>query len=387
MRSAKPTILIIGSLPPPAIGPSVAMELLLRAPALNDSFQVSFLDISDRRSPHNIGKFDFTNVFLAIKQSCQCWGRLVTLRPDVVYLGISQGLWGYLRDLAFILPALCLGRRLILHLRGSEFRAFYETMPNVLRWLTRKILFHTARMIVLGRRLQPLFDGLMENQKVVVIPNGISCATYDRTGPPSEDDRYAAKRLLYFSSLMRRKGVFVLLNALPKVFAQHPDAQMTIAGLWQDASEEAEAHRLLGQSGIGEKVHFVGEVIGPKKVELLCTSSLLVFTPVAPEGLPWVILEAMSAGLPVITSDQGAIAEVVLDGVTGTIISPEPDGVAGEICRLLENPGLAAEMGKAGRARVERQFSEDDYLEKMVGLFRGIACSGGTVGQLKLRED
>ena len=84
-----------------------------------------------------------------------------------------------------------------------------------------------------------------------------------------------------------------------------------------------------------------------------------------PEGLPWVILEAMSAKLPVITTNQGAIPDVVVDGNTGYIVPPEEKAVADSVCHLIEEPVMAKRMGENGYKRVVDVFSEDKYLAKI----------------------
>lgn len=344
---------------------------------------MNFLDISDHRSPINIGKADLSNFLLGIKHFCQCLFRLVFNQPDIVYLGISQGMWGYLRDLSFAIPAALTGRRLILHLRGSEFRLFYDQMPAWLRWVTRRIMARTARVIVLGRCLEKLFVGLVNPAKIAVIPNGIAYQRFSRPKPqmlaPSP-----TRRLLYLSSLQKRKGIFVLLQALPNVLARFSDAELTVAGLWQNQAEKAEAESLINNLRLKSKVNFIGEVTGERKVRLLHESDLLVFTPVEPEGLPWVILEAMSASLPVVTADQGAIAEVVEHARTGLIVPAIHQKVADAICELLENPAAALAMGQSGRKRVEEHFSEELYLRRLTALFREVIGQRTTVEKLAL---
>jgi glycosyltransferase involved in cell wall biosynthesis len=217
MDQRKPRILMIGALPPPAIGPFVAMQRLVESPVLNDAFTVDFLDISDRRAPSNIGRFDWMNLLLGLKHAFQCFSRLLLHPPNLVYLGISQGIWGYLRDLTFVIPAICLRRRVVLHLRGSEFRIFYQEMPGWLKWLTRWVLSRTVRVIVLGNGLRQIFAALVSPDRVVAIPNGIDCQAF--APPPAAAARPPGKRILYLSSLMKRKGLFLLLEALPAVFA------------------------------------------------------------------------------------------------------------------------------------------------------------------------
>jgi glycosyltransferase involved in cell wall biosynthesis len=362
------------------------MLRLINSTELNRSFNVRFLDISDPRSPDNIGKFDITNVILGVRQALRCLGLLLFRPPEIVYLGISQGLWGYLRDLTFILPAICFRKKLILHLRGSEFRSFYGEMPAWLKWITRIVLRRTSRVIVLGTNLKSIFAGLVQPDQVVVIPNGIA---YQEFGGHREMNPAArnGKRILYLSSLMKRKGLFLLLEALPAVFAQHGDAEATLAGLWQSNAEREEAEALITKLKLRGRIAFPGEVTGAAKIELLNEHDLFVFTPVAPEGLPWVILEAMSASLPVITTDQGAIAEVVQDSHTGLIVAPTPEHLANGICRLLEDPPTARAMGHRGRKRVEANFSEEGYLAKLIALFHEVTAEGkGAPGRGVIRE-
>lgn len=382
MDKTKPRILIIGALPPPAIGPYLAMQRLLESPVLKGAFTIDFLDISDRRSPSNIGRLDCLNMVLGAKHAFQCLCRLLLHPPNLMYLGVSQGTWGYLRDLAFIIPALCLRRPLVLHLRGSEFRTYYKEMPGWMRWLTRWVLGRTARVIVLGNGLKQVFNGLVSPDRVVAIPNGIECQLF--APPPAVVARPPGKRILFLSSLRKRKGLFLLLEALPAVFAQHDDAEVTIAGLWQSEAERAETEAIVSRLGLRPKLTFAGEVTGAEKIHAYHAHDVFVFTPIEPEGLPWVILEAMSAALPVVTTDQGAIAEVVEPNKTGFIVSPTPQKVAESICFLLAHPVQARAMGESGRTRVAEHFSERVYLAKLMEVFRQAASK--TAGKVPLAE-
>lgn len=386
MRS-KPLLLLIGAIPPPVIGPSLAMERLIASPELHAQFEVSFLDISDHRSPTTIGRFDWINLLLGLKHCFQCLGRLILKKPDLLYVGISQGVWGYLRDLSFLLPSLLLRRRIVLHLRGSEFRQFYDEMPACLRWLTRVLLARARRVIVLGHCLKSIFHGLVETSRIAVIPNGIDYEPFTRPDSAVGErrrSRPAGPQLLYLSSLRKRKGMFVLLEAFGEVLSRHPDATMTIAGCWQSESDRAQAQELISRLGLAEKLQFVGEVSGAAKIRLFMEHDIFVFTPVQPEGLPWVILEAMSASLPVVTTNQGAIAEVVEHCRTGLIASPTSAEIAERVCYLIENRYLARRMGEEGRKRVEQHFSEKAYLSKLIALFREVASNGSPAAEAPL---
>jgi len=124
MYPDKPKILMIGSLPPPFIGPTIATERLLSTRNLQQAFEIIFLDISDNRDAKNVGEFELWNICLALVHIVRFSFLVIFHKPKLIYLNISQGIWGYLRDLGFLLPAIILRRKVVLHLRGSEFGEF-----------------------------------------------------------------------------------------------------------------------------------------------------------------------------------------------------------------------------------------------------------------------
>ena len=359
---------MVGALPPPFIGPSIAMQRLSQAENIREAFEVLLVDISDRRTPGNIGKFDLVNVYLAIKHICQYFMTLVLRRPALVYLGISQGLWGYLRDLGFIIPALLLRRKVVVHLRGSEFGTFYAAMPGPCRWLTRSIFTRVSRVIVLGQNLKQVFKGLVNDDRLAVVPNGIDYQQFGSVARAATANIQG--RVLYLSSLMKRKGTLRVIEALPDIIARHPEARMTFTGQWWNEDDRYQAMKFIRTKGLTKYVTFTGELSGAEKIQLYKQHDIFVFTPIEPEGLPWVILEAMSAGMPVVTSDQGVISEVVQNDVTGYVIEPEPQKIAEKICFLLNNPQKAKTMGLKGRQRVELYFSETAYLKALERVFQ-----------------
>jgi glycosyltransferase involved in cell wall biosynthesis len=146
--------------------------------------------------------------------------------------------------------------------------------------------------------------------------------------------------LLFVGRLRIRKGVEVLLEALP------PGARLLIAGDGE--------HRAAVKGGPGVK--FLGRCDAGRVRGLLKGAAALV-VPSIYEGMPLVVLEAMEAGLPVVASRVSGIPEVVEDGVTGWLVPPEdPRALAAALSQALEDPGEARRRGEAGRRRVDERF-------------------------------
>ncbi len=368
-----PKILIIGALPPPFIGPFIANKRLLEAEELQSNFEIIFCDISDRRSGSNMGKLDFWNIVLALTHIIKFLRLLFIHRPQIVYGVMSGGLWGWIRDLSFFLPTALFRRKLILHLRGSELNELYESLTLPIKLLTRYVLQKTTRMIVLGGSIKnKLGDSLIDTDKIQVIPNGINYRVFDNYHNGHFDTSNTPFKILFLSSLRKRKGIFQFLESIPLVIKKHANVHFSIAGEWRVESEKQDAQNLLEKHKIQKYITFTGQVTGDQKIKLFKEHHLFVFPPIEPEGLPWVILEAMSAALPVIATNQGAIAEVVDNGRTGYIVTSDPVDIASKICYLIEHPYITLEMHKNSRKRVEQLFSEKKYLEDISELFQRV---------------
>jgi glycosyltransferase involved in cell wall biosynthesis len=86
------------------------------------------------------------------------------------------------------------------------------------------------------------------------------------------------------------------------------------------------------------------------------------------ENMPNVLLEAMAAGLPVVTTAVGTISEVVIDGEHGLVVPPRArEALAAALIRLLEDDALRARMGTAGRERVTRDFDRRVIMARLIG--------------------
>jgi glycosyltransferase involved in cell wall biosynthesis len=165
------------------------------------------------------------------------------------------------------------------------------------------------------------------------------------------------RTVLFYSNLRRRKGVEEALEAARLVLEREPTARFLFVG---NSSEPLVERRLqeraFGMSG----VQFLPAVYGLERDRLLASASILLFPPTEPEGHPRVVLEGLAAGLPVVTTDRGAIAETVPDGVCGFVLDePVPAQLAERLLLLLRDPELRARMSAAARARYLAHFTQD----------------------------
>jgi glycosyltransferase involved in cell wall biosynthesis len=368
----KPKLLAIGPTPPPYTGMSVVMENLLGS-SLRESFELIILDTTDRRGLANVGKLEIGNVVLALRHGVKFLGLLLDRQPDVVYVCISQNTFGYLRDCLFLGTAKLLRRKVVVHLHGGGFRSFYDGASRPLRWLIQWTLRDARRALVLGDSLRVMFAGLVDEARITTVPNGIVDAAVSVSHAGADDK--SDLQVTYLGNLIRSKGFLDFIRAVPLVLARYPHVRFVVAGAPALDSDLNEANGLIDAFAIASKVEMPGAVVGPKKWELLAQSDIFAFpTYYPPEGQPLVILEAMAAGLPVITCDQGAIRETVIDGVTGFIVPAQnPAKIAEKIIALCTDVDLRVTMGQSGRERFSKNYILDRWVADLARVFREVA--------------
>ncbi|MBW2081141.1 MAG: glycosyltransferase family 4 protein, partial [Deltaproteobacteria bacterium] len=121
-------------------------------------------------------------------------------------------------------------------------------------------------------------------------------------------------------------------------------------------------------------VKYLGPKYGKDKHEILAQADILVFpTYFSKEAFPLIVLEAMAAGLPVVSTREGAIPEIIDDGVTGFIIDKQnPGKLAEKLEYLISNLDQAKKMGQAGRAKFEQNYTIEKFYHNLVEIFNEV---------------
>jgi glycosyltransferase involved in cell wall biosynthesis len=194
-----------------------------------------------------------------------------------------------------------------------------------------------------------LYD--VESSRVVVVPEPIDLAEWRRRFdevPAAPAAR--APIVLCVARMYPRKRVADLLHAAVHLRARIPDVRIRIVG---EGPEYARLRALHAQLGVGDTVTFLGNV-SRQTLAVEYVGAHCFCLPTVQEGFGLVFLEAMAAGLPVVACRAAAVPEVVEDRRTGLLVNPRaPEELAMAMETLLRNPGLRAQMGEAGRRRVE----------------------------------
>ncbi|MDO8881020.1 MAG: glycosyltransferase family 4 protein [Coriobacteriia bacterium] len=215
--------------------------------------------------------------------------------------------------------------------------------------------------------------GILESRRSTTVYNGIEVPS---TGSASGTFRAelgvseGVPLALSIGRFHEQKDQPTLLRAWSLVRERVPAAVLALVG----AGElDAELRALAEELGLGDAVRFVAPRpdLAPAyaDADIFALSSLW-------EGLPYVVLEAMSFGVPVVSTGVDGIPEAVADGESGLLVPPgDSNALAGAIVRLLGDPDARARMGEAGAAIVRERFGLERMADELVAVYRSVAAA------------
>ena len=254
------------------------------------------------------------------------------------------------------------GKPYIFHLHGGGFNKFYWYESNsTSRSAIEFLLDHSHVVVVLSQRWKKDISRITSNKNILVVPNPVVL-------PKLPDDERIKNAILYLGFIDKQKGIYDLLPAMKKVYSKYPDIDLLAGG----TGEFEKVKALMEKLHLKNNVKLLGWIVGDEKDYYLRRAQLFILTSYD-EGLPISLLEAMSYGLPVITTPVGGIPEVVDDGVEGFIVQPgDVDAIAEALTKLLSSTELCERMGKAGRERIENGYTPSAVFPILKSIYRGI---------------
>lgn len=248
-------------------------------------------------------------------------------------------------------------------------------MRSAAQEFVEKLAFGRADAIVANSLAvrDHLIERSVPSDKIRVIYNGLDLERFSTSGPNTDA---AASQFglpvgdgIKFVTLVANlrhsvKNVPMLLRAAKIVLEKQPNTHFVVAG---EGELETELREMADELGVAENVHFLGRCTDVPA--LLAISDICVLTSTA-EGFSNSIIEYMAAGKPIVATNVGGAAEVVVDGETGFLIASDDDKVlAAKLVELLSDSEMAMKFGSEGRRVVSEKFSEHAQLAATIELY------------------
>ena len=325
-------VLIIGPLPPPLTGNSLALAVMIQA--LSNDF---VFDIVNLTKPLQSGLFYNLKRIYSLTGSLR---KIYTLKKscDVIYFSVSESFLGNLKDIVVFI--LCFSRLgdMYIHLHGGAGMRLLLAKNNFISKVNFYFLKKMRGVIVLGPSFVDIYSTNISIKKIHVVPNF------------AVDELFIAKnnifekfvsnsilKLIYVSNFNRGKGY----NEIVEAFGLLPDEckkkiEITFAGEFESIEQK---EFFLNRISLHSNLKYIGSVFGVEKTELFFSSHIFVLpTYYEFEGQPISILEAYSSGCVVVTTNHSGIVDVFKNGVNGFEVTKKSSGsLKDSFCAIIES--------------------------------------------------
>jgi len=255
--------------------------------------------------------------------------------------------------------------------------------PEFMRSLATPLVELERWLILRSHRLHAISEAILdeasaavrqpvEPESVVIAPLGVP----DHLGPPCAEDLATDPTVLFVGRFERRKGIDLVLGAIPTILEQQPNARVVLIGRNDLPGEHGPPYldRFLAQHGAEpwmDRLDVRG-IVSDDELWAAYRSCHLVLAPSRFESFGLIYVEAMMAGKPVIALDAGAAPEVIGDWSTGRLIIDDADAVAAAALSLLADPQLAQSLGDAGRRAFVDRFSARAMSDSIEQILLGV---------------
>jgi len=374
MSSMRKCVLLAGPVPP-AVGGVAAINELICKSIDGRRFQIITLNSWKYKEKFQISSFKHVlNFIIQLLEFLQFIYLLIKMKCQLVHVSLSSysSFW---KGSSYILIASLLKRKTILHLHGGAFHTFYNKSHSTVQRLIR-FSFQKSDIIITISQYWKDFVGRIHkipSKKVCILQNcyGFEFNQLDESIEQLEFLRYNSKELkiLYVGTLNEQKGVLDLVEIFKQLDQYDHDIVLHIAGSTKDSRFLEKLKNKVNSNGFMNRVRLVGNIAGKKKLDLYKQCDIFIL-PSYIENFPLTVLEAMRAGLPVITTPVGALPEIIRDYENGFLVSPGDIGnYVEKLLLLIHDIDLRHSIAKLNIQSALKEYNPENYSSKLMKIY------------------
>lgn len=365
--TARHHILFLVPLPPPVHGSAVMSQQIMDSSVFRSCFVCDFVNISTSRTMGEVSHFNIKKPLRYLIILFKVLSKLLFHKYDACYIALTCHGKGFLKDAPFALLCKAFGNKLIIHQHNKGMSN--DVDRPLFRWLY-PLVYNNAKVILLSWYLYPDIEKVVKRENVMICPNGIK---------PTADPNFVhtpnkVPHILFLSNLLIDKGVLVLLDALKILKDKGYSFVCDFVGCeTHDISAQRFADEV-EKRGLNQIAIYHGRKLGDEKRFFFEKAEVFVFpTFYSNECFPLVILEAMQYGIPVITTDEGGIPDIVEESKTGFIV-PKHDAfaLADKIEYLINSPDLSYSMGQTGLKKYREKFQLEIWENRLCNILKSL---------------
>ena len=358
-------ILLIGPLPNPTTGVSLANQIVVDNLQIRSDFTIRFINTSYYKFDENLGTFSLSKFFFNLKLSLYSYK---IFKTDIVYITPGQTFFGVLKYAIFILLSALLNKQLITHVHGNYLGKEYQNLKGIKKKIFKSLLNKTSKGIVLSESLRPNMSPFTKNEDIHVQNNFVENYLFVDIEDINLKLKNQTPRIIFLSNLMEEKGIFELLEALKILESEGFNFKAQIAG----NIDSKHIHKTKNLFNSLKQVEYVGVVSGNQKKTLLLWGNIFILpTYYEMEGQPISILEAMATGNIVLTTNHAGIPDVFEDNVNGYYVDKKSAlDIATKIKMTSLNIKACDKMRVDNHLIAKQKYRVDNFIENMTKIFK-----------------
>lgn len=343
--------------PPPVHGAAMVGDYIRKSDTLKKELDLKFINLSTSSKIDEIGRRGLLKWLRFFQILLKTLITVIQFKPGLVYITLTTNGVGFYKDAILAIMVKLFRVEVIYHLhnKGVDLNS-----KNFFNKFLYRLVFKKSRVILLSERLYWDVEKFVSRNKVYICPNGI----------PDISIKLNLKKdrsILFLSNLIESKGVLVLLDSCELLLKNNIDFSCNIVGGEGDITEN-DLNKLIENRGLKNHVRYLGKKYGDDKKQIFESAKVFAFpTYYEKECFPLVLLEAMQYSLPIVTTSEGGIEDMVLNGQNGFIVEKrDSEALADKLIILLNDTDLATNIGKKARDIFENEFDLKTFELRML---------------------
>lgn len=370
----QPNILFLLHLPPPVHGAAMACNYIKGSRYINSRINATYINLAMNTRLTESGRAGFKKISKFYSLVKQLLNTLKMKDFDLCHISIAASGPGFYKDLVLIYILKKKGVKIIYHFHNKGVKA---ASKNSINRSAYRYAFKGTKSILLSSYLYPDISDYVDEKNIYYCPYGIPDNT---TNERREESNFKNERIcnfLFLSNMIKEKGVYTFLEAIKLLKNEYDNFQCHFVGGWSDVTPE-NFENFVETNGLSHQVFAHGPKYNNEKNAFFEKSDVFVFpTFYHYETFGIVNLEAMQHALPIISTPEGGIPDIVLEGETGFLIPQRSHEQLAEKMKIFINhPKKRKTMGQAGRKRYEQLFTLETFEHRLTYILIKASAAG-----------
>lgn len=344
-------------------------QFIVDSKIINSNYKTKYINLGTTKTFKERKRLTFSKVVHFFKLITKCFFTNISYKPDLVYLSLTSNGMGFYKDALLVFLLKIQGTKLVYHFHNKGIKNHQHKFFDNLLY---KMVLQNADIVLGSKWIYYDIKKYVNEDRVQYCHNGIPKIEHEVRHRATVKENNTTE-ILFLSNLIESKGVITLLQACQHLNEKKLDFHCTFVGSEGDIS----AQQLLAQIkklGLEDKVHYAGKKYGIEKHKAFSQANIFAFPTHYPnECFPLVLLEAMQYSLPIISTPEGGIRDIIDDNKNGFIV-PQKDAkkLADRIEILINDPVMQIEMGNNGFKKYKMEFTVEMYGKRLDTIFNNV---------------